>query len=83
MDNTQVAILQHAADETFPKLAAGFGFDCDGPSKSGSFIVREWDGNFHKTWLFGTILQGHSRFGRTVVPSVWSDLNRSIMKAVR
>jgi len=80
MDNSQVVILQHAANETFPELAADFGFDCEGPSKSGSFIIREWDGNSHKTWLFGNILHGDSRFGRTVVPSVWTDLNRSIIK---
>ena len=78
MDTARMVTLQHAADETFPKLADDFGFDCSGPSKSGSFLIREWDGAFHKTWLFGNIMYGHSRFGRTVVPSVWTDLNCSI-----
>ena len=51
--------------------------DVEGPSVHDAYLVRETNG---KVWLFG---KPQGKFGRVVVPSVWSPLNVSIMRAMR
>ena len=72
MTNDEVSALVHADDSSFGSIARRFGFDVEGPSARGSFLVD--DGT--KVWLFSS-MRTH---GRTITPSVWSPLNVSVMR---
>lgn len=78
MTNEQCTMLSAAPDAKFPEVASSYGFDCAGPSRHGSFLIREPDG---RAWLFGAVRRGaRYLFGRTVVESVWTDLNVAVMQ---
>lgn len=76
MTNSQCTELALCLPSRFKETAAFYGFEVEGPSARGSFLVREPEG---KTWLFAG---DHNRgyFGRMVVASVWSPLNVAVMR---
>lgn len=77
MNYAHVQDLQHTPDENFAMRAKEIGLLCAGPSQRGCFLVCESDG---KAWLFGSwTSRGAPHFGRTVVPSAWTELNVSVM----
>ena len=76
MTNEQCAYLGVSCDAEFSARATGYGFDVVGPSKYGSYLIREPNG---RAWLFGPL---RSKFGRTVVESVWTENNIAVVSGV-
>ena len=75
LTNAQVTELQHVSQARFRELAESGGLLVAGPRiPSGSWLIREPDG---RAWLAGSY---HPEFGRTIVPSVWTEHNVRAME---
>ncbi len=78
LTNDATAKLSATTDANLPAIAKELGLDIAGPSKNGSYLVKEPNG---KAWLVGK--QG-GPMGRQILPSVWTDENVAAMsKAVK
>ena len=73
LESGQYNYLQHADDNSFTSLARSYGLAVEGPSKHGSYLTKDSDGRI----LLWSAMRKH---GRTYVPSVWTDLNVSVMR---
>lgn len=76
MTNTHTAILTSAHDERFADVAKAMGYEIWGPSKHGSFLLRDEDG---RAWLFSALRRSGAIASRTVVPSAITPLNIAVM----
>ena len=75
LESGQYNYLQHADDNSFTSLARSYGLAVEGPSKHGSYLTKDSDGRI----LFWSAMRKH---GRTYVPSVWTDLNVSVIRDI-
>ena len=75
MTNEYAQALALIPQDGFRDLAEHLGMEVAGPSKSGSWLVRDID---NSVWLFGA-LRENLTYGRTMVPSAWTELNVSVM----
>jgi hypothetical protein len=85
MTSYDMMCVSVADDDKFVQVAKEINAEVAGPSAHGSFLLKEENG---KVWLFSRPRKsGTEKFGvlenRVYVPSVWTELNISIMGGIR